>query len=69
LIGGSQSDSLDEPRARQVGERLGDRGADDIADAHVVCCALDRHAVLVTADADDMEALIGPNEDLILVTA
>jgi hypothetical protein len=58
---------LDEPRAKEVGERLGNRGADDVADAHVVCCALDRPAVVVTADSDDMKALVEPDEELTLV--
>ena len=68
LIGGSQSDSLDELRAKEVGERLGVCDVTDIADAHVVCCALDRQAVVVTADSDDVNALAGPGEDLTLVS-
>ena len=68
LIAGSTSDFLDEARAKEVGERLGSRGMSDIADAHVVCCALDHDADLVTADADDMKALTGPKENLTLVS-
>lgn len=67
LIAGSHSDPLDEARAKEVGERLRRRAADDVADAHVVCCALDRQAVLISGDADDMEALAGPGEDLVLI--
>jgi hypothetical protein len=67
LMAGSKSDYLDEARAKEVGERLGSRGMSDIADAHVVCCALDRNADLITSDPDDMEALAGPKENLILV--
>jgi predicted nucleic acid-binding protein len=68
LVANSVSDPLDEPRARQIGERLATREATDIADAHVVCCALDRGAVLVTSDKTDMEALAGPGEHLTLVS-
>jgi len=68
LIAGSKSDFLDEARAKEVGERLGHRDKDDIADAHVVCCALDRDADLVTSDPEDMEALTEPNEHLVLVS-
>jgi predicted nucleic acid-binding protein len=68
LIGGSQSDSLNELRAKEVGERLGNRDAADIADAHVVCCALERNAALITTDPDDMNALAEPDEDLTVVS-
>jgi hypothetical protein len=68
LIAGVGSDSLDETRAKEVGERLGDRDKADIADAHVVCCALDRVAIVVTSDPDDIEALAEPAEKLILVS-
>lgn len=68
LIAGSESDPLDEARAKEVGERLGDRDKADIADAHVVCCALDRVAIVVTSDPDDIEALAEPAEKLILVS-
>ena len=68
LIAGIKSDSLDEARAKEVGERLGRRAGIDIADAHVVCCALDQNAVLITSDRDDMEALAGPGEKLTLVS-
>jgi hypothetical protein len=68
LIAGCQSDSLDEARAREVGERLGSRGRSDIVDAHVVCCAVDRGADLVTSDPDDMKALAEPTERLVLIS-
>lgn len=67
LVAGSESDPLDEARAKEVGERLGRRDKVDIADAHVVCCALDRDADLVTSDPDDMEALVGSGESLTVV--
>jgi predicted nucleic acid-binding protein len=68
LIAGCQSDTLDEARAWEVGERLGSRGKSDIADAHVVCCAVDRGADLVTSDPEDMKALAEPTEKLVLVS-
>lgn len=68
LIGGSESDQLDETRAKEVGERLGSRGTTDIADAHAVCCALQRQAALVTSDPTDMEALASSGEHLTLVS-
>lgn len=68
LIAGSHSDPLDEIRAREVGERLGSRDKADIADAHVVCCAIERDADLLTADRDDIEALVRPGERLTVVS-
>lgn len=67
LIAGTETDSLDERRAREVGERLGRRDSVDIADAHVVCCALEHRAALVTSDPDDMQALTDADEHLTLV--
>lgn len=67
LIAGCQSDPLDEARAKEVGERLGSCGKSDIADAHVVSCALDCDADLITSDPEDVEALTGPSEHLTLV--
>lgn len=67
LIAGSLSDALDEARAKEVGERLGNRDKADIADAHVVCCAIEREAELLTTDRDDMRALIEPGERLTVV--
>jgi predicted nucleic acid-binding protein len=68
LIAGSLSDPLDEARAKEVGERLGNRGKVDIADAHVVCCAIEFDAELLTADRDDIEALAEPEERLTVVS-
>lgn len=68
LIGGSESDPLDETRAKEVGERLGSRDKVDIADAHVVCCALEHDAVLVTSDPEDANALTEPDERLTIVS-
>jgi len=68
LIAGSGSDSLDESRAKEVGERLGEREKVDIVDAHVVCCALEQGAMLVTSDPDDVKTLTGPGERLTVVS-
>ena len=68
VIANAMTDPLDETRAKEVGERLGRHKKADIADAHVACCALEQGAILVTSDPDDMEALIAPNEHLVLVS-
>ncbi len=68
LIAAGQVDPLDELRAKEIGERLGSRAKSDIADAHVVCCALDRDGNLLTSDPEDMEALAGSGEKLTLVS-
>ena len=68
LIAGAESDALDEIRAKEVGERLGVRSAVDIADAHVVCCALEQLAVLITSDPDDMKSLTESGERLTVVS-
>jgi len=67
LVEGSEVDALDEKRAREVGELLGLRDADDIADAHVVCCATAHRAAVVTSDPRDIEALAGPGEGLSVI--
>ena len=68
LIASTMSDPLDEARAREVGERLGSRNMADIADAHAVCCAIERDAELLTTDRDDIEALIDHSERLTVVS-
>lgn len=68
LIAGCESDSLDEDRAKEVGKRLGGRVATDIADAHVVCCAVEREAAVVTSDPNDIEALVEPGEQTLVVS-
>ena len=55
-------DSLDQDRGREIGVRLGARAGSDVVDAHVVCCAIEREAVVLTADPSDIEALTGPEE-------
>ena len=67
LIAGSEVDALEQGRAREIGERLGGRDGSDVVDAHVVCCAAEHQAAIVTSDLDDAEALIGPGEDLDLI--
>jgi hypothetical protein len=68
LISSSASDSLDESRAKEIGKRLASRDKADIADAHVVCCALDHNAAVITSDRADIEALVEPTEKLVLVS-
>lgn len=60
-------DPLDEGRAKEVGTRLGTRGASDIADAHVVCCTVELQATAVTSDPEDLQALVEPGEPLALI--
>jgi predicted nucleic acid-binding protein len=67
LVDGFEVDALDEKRAKEVGRRLGTRRGKDVADAHVVCCAAEHHAAIVTSDPDDTEALIEPGEDVKLI--
>lgn len=66
-IKGGEIDPLDQRRARQIGERIGARGTSDVTDAHVLCCALEYRAALVTSDPDDMEALVAPDESLLMI--
>lgn len=67
IVAGSDIDSLDEERAKEIGVRLGTRGGSDIADAHVACCAVEREAIVATSDQDDIEALVDPDEPLRLI--
>lgn len=67
LIAKTSVDPLDGVRAREAGERIGARGTDDVADAHVFCCALERRAVIVTSDPGDMTALAEPGESPALI--
>jgi len=64
LIVASEVDSLDQERAKEVGLRLGLRGASDVSDAHVACCASEHRATVATSDPDDIEALAMPGERL-----
>jgi hypothetical protein len=62
LLRTSEVDPLDERRAKEIGVRLGAHGANDVADAHVVCCGVEHEAALATSDVDDMELLIEPDD-------
>lgn len=57
LLEASRVDALDEERAKEVGIRLGERNGSDVADAHVVCCAIAADAPVATSDPDDVAAL------------
>lgn len=67
LMASSEIDALSEERAKEVGLRIGARGASDVVDAHVVCCALDHGATVATSDPDDIRAFAAPGEKLALV--
>jgi hypothetical protein len=67
LIDAGEVDPLDEERAKEIGVRLGLRDASDVADAHVVCCALEQRATVATSDSDDIQALAKPGESLTLI--
>lgn len=60
-------DTLGDDRAKEIGVRLGARGGRDIVDAHVVCCAVERQAVVATSDREDIEALVDPDEPVRLI--
>jgi hypothetical protein len=61
-------DALDEERAKEVGLRLGLRRVADIANAHVVCCAIDLQATAITSDESDLRALRAAGEQLALIS-
>jgi predicted nucleic acid-binding protein len=67
LLDAGEVDPLDEQRAREVGVRLGLRQASDLADAHVVCCAVEHRAMIATSDEDDIRGLAGPRERLTVI--
>lgn len=67
LIDGSDIDTLDEDKAKEIGVRLGAHGGSDVADAHVVCCAVERRAVIATSDQHDIEALTESDEPVRLI--
>lgn len=67
LVEASQVDALDESRAKEIGMRLGARGRGDVADGHVICCAVERGAAVATSDIDDMKSLCEPSEPVRLM--
>ncbi len=67
LADGSEIDELDQERAKEIGMRLGSRAASDVADAQVVCSAIERGAMIATSDVDDIRALAHPGERLIVI--
>lgn len=52
LISTADVDTLDESRAREVGQLLADAGTDDIADAHVVISAESGDLILTNDPVD-----------------
>ncbi|HEX3173444.1 MAG TPA: hypothetical protein VHQ43_04400 [Solirubrobacterales bacterium] len=67
LLNGSEIDPLDERRAREVGVRLGARGAVDVADAQVVCTAVEHGAAVATSNPNDIANLLRTGETLDIV--
>jgi methyl coenzyme M reductase subunit C len=67
LLGATRIDPLVEERAKEIGLRLGERRANDVADAHVVCCAAEFRAAIVTSDPGDLEALAMPGEQVAVI--
>jgi hypothetical protein len=67
LLEGFKIDPLDEPRAKEVGVCLGARDRADVIDAHVVCCAVERQAAIVTSHPQDMTALTETGEPISLI--
>lgn len=67
LVEAAHVDAMDESRAKEIGVRLGDREGSDVADGHVICCAVERKAAVATSDADDMKSLCGPGEPVRLM--
>jgi hypothetical protein len=55
-------------RAREVGLRLRERNADDVTDAHVVCCAAELRVAVLTSDPDDIQALARPGEEIAVIS-
>jgi hypothetical protein len=63
----SEVEALDHDQAKVVGVRMGKRGRSDVADAHVVCCAVENDALVATSDPEDIQALLGPDETLTVI--
>lgn len=66
-VSAADVDALGEERAKEIGVRICARGGSDVADVHVVCCAIERQAVIATSDRDDIEALMGPDAPVRLI--
>lgn len=67
LLEASVVDDVDQERAKEIGELLGARDANDVPDAHVACCALEHDAPVATSDPDDIAALGSPQLELTLI--
>lgn len=67
LLSACLIDQLDERRAKEIGTRLGARGANDVPDGHVAVVAAARKAVVATSDPDDIRALADVDAPLPLI--
>lgn len=67
LLDAGEIDAIGEARAKEIGMRLGERGASDVVDAHVVCCAVELRAAVVTSDPHDIDELTNPDEELTVI--
>ncbi len=67
LLDACTIDELGEQRAKEIGIRLGQRGASDVPDGHVACIATNRKAVVATSDPDDIAALADPDAPIALI--
>lgn len=67
LLDAGDVDVLGAMRAREIGLRLGERDANDVADAHVVCCAAEFRVAVLTSDPGDIQALTRPGEEVAVI--
>lgn len=60
-------ESLDRVAAVAVGRRLAAAGTADVVDAHVVVTAEARGDAIVTSDPDDINRLVDPGSDVVVI--
>ncbi len=68
LLSTADVDTLNEPRAREVGQLLADAGTDDIADAHVVVAAESGDLILTSDPVDIARLAMVAGKDVHIVT-